>query len=159
MSYRVYGLVLASNLPLPELAAVAAAASEEADVRFRRAPLSCLYPDPPEWFMHWRMPSGEPIPTVATGRSLQHALVRIDADRRESEDRAVEAELGLEAVHHVLRLAKAVTVPLVLDVNVGNPPARQCLSDRDGLIRRHHLVVEALEQGNRDVDLVDRVQR
>jgi len=60
VSYRVYGLVLASNLPLPELAAVATPTGEDPDVRFRRAPLSCLYPDPPEWFMHWRMPSGEP---------------------------------------------------------------------------------------------------
>jgi energy-coupling factor transporter ATP-binding protein EcfA2 len=60
VSYRLYGLVLASNLPLPELAAVAVPSGEDPDVRFRRAPLSCLYPDPPEWFMHWRMPSGEP---------------------------------------------------------------------------------------------------
>jgi hypothetical protein len=60
VSYLVYGLVLSSNLTLPELEGVRSDDDDAADVRFRRAPLSCLYPDPPEWFMHWRMPSGEP---------------------------------------------------------------------------------------------------
>jgi hypothetical protein len=89
MSYRVYGLVLASNLPLPELAAVAAATGEEADVRFRRAPLSCLYPDPPKWFMHWRLPSGEPWLSAARHeegfllRFHDHADFVMDGEGRE----------------------------------------------------------------------------
>jgi hypothetical protein len=81
--------VLASNLPLPELEAVAEATSEVADVRFRRAPLSCLYPDPPEWFMHWRLPSGEPWLSAARNdegyllRFHDHADFVMDADGRE----------------------------------------------------------------------------
>jgi len=107
MSYRVYGLVLSSNLPLPELAAVAEAAGELADVRFRRAPLSCLYPDPPEWFMHWRLPSGEPWLSAARNdegyllRFHDHADFVMDGEGREIVCRYWR-DGAVESVRHLL---------------------------------------------------------
>lgn len=67
MSYRIYGLTLESAEPLPELASASISPlGRVCDVRFRRE-ASSLPLRPERWFMHWRLPTGEPWLSAARG--------------------------------------------------------------------------------------------
>jgi hypothetical protein len=109
LNYRVYGLVLDADEPVPELAAVAVSCGEdEADIRFTRAAPSAARPDPEVWFMHWHLPSGEPWLSAAraeAGYVLRfHDLADFVVDRDGCEISCIDATDGVtpETTRHLL---------------------------------------------------------
>ena len=120
MSYRVYGLLLDSDEPLPELAAVAEDAGiDDPDVTFRRRDSRRASPDPESWFMHWHLPSGEPWLSAArdaTGYVLRfHDLADFVMDRQ-GRDISCVGTTGDESPETVRHLLIDHVLPLVLNL-------------------------------------------
>src|SRR6266498_3300579 len=99
--------------------------------------------------------------TLASGPSVE-ALDRHRLDlvgQLEAEDAAEEVQLGLDRALDVLGLAQAVALAREGQVGVGDALLGQGAHHHLGLGRRHHHVVEPLDQDHRAGDAVGGVQR
>jgi hypothetical protein len=90
MRYQVYGLLLSSEMVLPELTSAAETECKGwADLRVRLARRCEMLPSPAHWFMSWTLPTGEPWLSVAKDewgyllRFPELADFCVDADGRE----------------------------------------------------------------------------
>jgi hypothetical protein len=66
MRYQVYGLLLTSDMALPELTSAAETEPKgSADLRVRLARRADAFPAPSRWLMSWILPTGEPWLSMA----------------------------------------------------------------------------------------------
>lgn len=120
MRYRVYGLLLTSEMALPELTSAAGAEPKaSADLRIRLARHGEAFPSPSQWLMSWTLPTGERWLSVAKdagGYLLQFpelADFSVDADGREIVC-LPEPELPPHTMRHLLL---DQVLPLVLTIH------------------------------------------
>jgi hypothetical protein len=90
MRYQVYGLLLSSEMVLPELTSTAETGPQgSADLRVRLARRGDALPSPSRWSMSWTRPTGEPWLSMAKDawgyllRFPELADFSVDADARE----------------------------------------------------------------------------
>jgi len=119
MRYQVYGLLLTSEMALPEL--MSAAETEPkggADLRVRFARRCEAFPSPTHWLMSWIRPTGEPWLSMAKDewgyllRFPELADFSVDAEGRE-----IVCLSGRELPSHTIRhLLIDQVLPLVLSI-------------------------------------------
>jgi hypothetical protein len=119
MRYQVYGLLLTSEMALPELTSAAGTAPKGwADLRVRLARLGEVCPSPARWLMSWTLPTGERWLSVAKDawgyllRFPELADFSVDADGREIVCRP-EPEIPPHTIRHLLL---DQVLPLVLTI-------------------------------------------
>jgi hypothetical protein len=119
MRYQVYGLLLTSEMALPELtSATEREPKGQVDLRVRFARHGEAFPSPSHWFMSWTLPTGELWLSMAKDewsyllRFPELADFSVDADGRE-----IVCLPGLEIPPHTLRhLLLDQVLPLVLTI-------------------------------------------
>jgi hypothetical protein len=119
MRYQVYGLLLTSEMPLPELTRAAETEPKEwADVRVRLARRGETFPSPSQWLMSWTLPTGERWLSAAKdeqGYLLQFPELAdffVDVDGRE-----IVCRTMLEIPSHTTRhLLLDQVLPLVMTI-------------------------------------------
>src|SRR5919108_217038 len=85
---------------------------------------------------------------------------RLDgAGEGEAEDAGVEVELGVEGALDAFGPAEAVLLALEREVGDGQALLLERLDHQLGLVGRHDLVLEPLEEDHRAVEAVDEVER
>jgi hypothetical protein len=90
MRYQVYGLLLSSEMALPELTSAAETEPQGwADLRVRFGRRCEVFPSPAHWFLSWTLATGEPWLSMAKNergyllRFAELADFSVDADGRE----------------------------------------------------------------------------
>jgi hypothetical protein len=123
MRYQVYGLLLTSEMALPELTSAAETAPKGwVDLRVRFARRCEAFPSPAHWLMSWIRPTGEPWLSMAKDewgyllRFPELADFSVDAEGRE-----IVCLTGREIPSHTIRhLLLDLVLPLVLSVRGRN---------------------------------------
>jgi hypothetical protein len=119
MRYQVYGLLLSSEMALPELTSAAETEPKgRADLRVLLARRCEAFPLPSQWLMSWTLPTGERWLSVAKGESgyllrfPELADFSVDADGREIVC-LPEPEIPSHTLRHLLL---DQVLPLVLTI-------------------------------------------